>query len=57
MRNCSSAATASAVGVLASLVRAGLAAADREVMRAGGRTIEVVRIRITREGRMTLGES
>ena len=37
--------------VLAGLVRAGLAAAKREVVMAGGKAIEVVRVRITAAGR------
>jgi len=35
---------------IASLVRDGLAATRREPMRAGGRTIEVVRVKITDAG-------
>jgi hypothetical protein len=38
-------------GVLASLVRRGLAAAEREVMMAGAKPFEVVRITITDAGR------
>src|SRR5262249_53152643 len=37
--------------VLASLVRRGFAAAEREVVMAGGKAIEVVRLRITAPGR------
>jgi len=33
------------------LIRAGLAAEEREVMKAGGKPIEVVRIKITEAGR------
>jgi hypothetical protein len=36
--------------VLFSLVRVGVAAAEREVMRSGGKTIEVIRMRITAAG-------
>jgi hypothetical protein len=36
------------------LVRAGLATAERETMKAGGKTIEIVRIRITGAGRDAL---
>jgi hypothetical protein len=43
-------------GVLASLVRCGLAAAEHEVMNAGGKTIEVVRFRITDAGRKAIEE-
>ena len=42
--------------MLAGLVRAGLAAAEREVVNAGGRPVEVVRIRITNDGRKALAE-
>jgi len=38
-------------GVLASLVRRGLAASEREVIVAGGGAVEVVRVRITAAGR------
>jgi hypothetical protein len=37
--------------MLANLVRAGLATAQRQRVRAGGKTIEVVRMRITEAGR------
>jgi len=40
--------------LIAGLVSAGLATARRETMKAGGRTIEVVRIRITAAGRDAL---
>jgi hypothetical protein len=40
--------------MIAGLVRAGLATARRETMRAGGKTAEVVRIRITDAGRQVL---
>jgi hypothetical protein len=38
----------------AGLVCRGLAAAEREVVKAGGKTIEVVRVRITEAGRRAL---
>jgi hypothetical protein len=41
-------------GVLASLVRRRLAVTQREVAMAGGKAIEVVRIRITAAGRMAI---
>jgi hypothetical protein len=41
--------------MLVGLVRSGLAAAEREVMKAGGKAIEVVRLRITAAGRMAIG--
>ncbi len=37
--------------MIAGLVRTGLAAEEREVVKAGGKTIEVVRIKITEAGR------
>jgi hypothetical protein len=40
--------------MIAALVRAGLATARRETMRAGGKTTEVVRIRITDAGRKAI---
>jgi hypothetical protein len=40
--------------MIAGLVHSGLAMARRENMKAGGRTIEVVRIRITGAGRDAL---
>jgi hypothetical protein len=40
--------------MIAGLVREGLATAKRESMKAGGKTIEVVRIRITAAGREAL---
>src|SRR5262249_35524956 len=40
--------------MIAGLVSTGLAAAQRETMRAGGKTSEVVRIRITDAGRQAL---
>jgi hypothetical protein len=40
--------------MIAGLVRAGLAAEERDVMKAGGKTIEVVRIRITEAGRKAI---
>jgi hypothetical protein len=42
--------------VLAGLVRRKLAAAEREVAMAGGKAIEVVRIRITAAGRRAIEE-
>jgi hypothetical protein len=42
-------------GLITDLTGAGLAAADTEPMRAGGRTIEVTRLRITHKGRQALG--
>jgi hypothetical protein len=41
-------------GVLASLVRRGLATAECETMMAGAKPVEVVRIRITDAGRRAL---
>jgi hypothetical protein len=41
--------------MLAGLVRRGLAAAKHEVMKAGGKAIEVVRVRITAAGRRAVG--
>jgi hypothetical protein len=41
--------------VLAGLVRRGLVAAEREVAMAGGKPIEVVRIKITAAGRKAIG--
>jgi hypothetical protein len=41
-------------GVLASLVRHGLAAAEREVVVAGGRAVEVNRMMITDAGRRAI---
>jgi hypothetical protein len=35
--------------VLAGLIAAGLATAEREVVNAGGKTVEVVRVKITAE--------
>jgi hypothetical protein len=43
-------------GVLASLGRRGLAAAEPEVVMAGGKAIEVVRIRITAAERRAIEE-
>jgi hypothetical protein len=42
--------------VLAGLVRAGLAAAKREVAMASGKAVGVVRIRITAAGRRAIEE-
>ena len=44
-------------GMIAGLISSGLAMAQRENMKAGSRSIEVVRIRITGAGRRALGES
>jgi hypothetical protein len=41
-------------GMLGGLVRAGLATAQRQTVKAGGKTIEVVRIRITEAGQDAL---
>ncbi len=41
--------------MLAGLIRAGLATAQRQTARAGGQTIKVVRIRITEAGRHAIG--
>jgi hypothetical protein len=43
--------------MLASLVRTGLATSQRQTVKTGGKTIEVVRIRITDAGRDALEES
>jgi hypothetical protein len=40
--------------MIAGLVPAGFATAQRESIKAGGKTIEVVRIRITDAGRMAI---
>ena len=40
--------------MIAGLVRTGLATAQRETVRAGGQSVEVVRIRITEAGRQAL---
>ena len=42
------------LGVLASLVRRRLATREREVVTAGGKTIEVMRLRITAAGRRAI---
>src|SRR6516225_3208475 len=42
--------------MLAGLVRAGLVATEREVVNVGGRPVDVVRIRITDDGRKALAE-
>ena len=39
------------IDMIAGLVRSGLAAEEFDVMKAGGKTIEIVRIRITEAGR------
>jgi hypothetical protein len=41
-------------GMLSSLVRRGLAATDRQVMMAGSKAVEVVRLRITAVGRRAI---
>ena len=41
-------------GVLASFVRRRLAAREREVVKAGGKTIKVMRLRITAAGRRAI---
>ena len=41
-------------GMIAWLVRSGLATATRGSMKAGGKTVEVVRIRITTAGRRAI---
>ncbi len=43
-------------GMLANLVRRGLATAQRQTAKAGGQTLEVVRFRITDAGREALAE-
>jgi hypothetical protein len=43
--------------LLASLVRAGFATAQRQTVKPGGSTIEVVRIRITEAGREALAQN
>jgi hypothetical protein len=43
------------IGLLATLIRAGLAVATPGVVQAGGRTLSVVRITITEMGRGTVG--
>ncbi len=40
--------------MIAGLVRAGLAAEEHEVMKAGGKTVEVVSIKITEAGRRAI---
>jgi hypothetical protein len=42
-------------GVLGGLVRRRLAAAEHEVVMAGGKAVEVVRIKITAAGRSAIG--
>jgi hypothetical protein len=44
------------VGLLASLIRAGLAVVNPEAVKAGDRTVSVVRVIITDAGRRALGE-
>jgi hypothetical protein len=46
-----------AAELLAELVRDGLAAAESEHMRAGGRSIEVIRLRVTDPGRRAIESS
>jgi hypothetical protein len=43
-------------GMLSNLVRRGFATAHRQTAKAGGQTLEVVRIRITDAGREALAE-
>lgn len=43
--------------VLAELVKAGLAAAGREVVMAGGKSVEVVQVCITAAGRRAIDDS
>jgi hypothetical protein len=43
-------------GVLSSLIRRRLAVTQREVVMAGGKAVEVVRIRITAAGRRAIEE-
>jgi hypothetical protein len=43
-------------GMLAGLVRTGFATAQRQTVKTGGKTMEIVRIRITEAGRDTLDE-
>ena len=43
-------------GVLSSLIRRRLAVAQREVVMAGGKAIEVIRMRITAAGRRAVGD-
>ena len=43
-------------GVLSSLIRRRLAVTQREAVMAGGKAIEVVRLRITAAGRRATGE-
>jgi hypothetical protein len=40
--------------MIAGLVRTGLATAERETIKARGKTIEVVRVRITEAGRKAI---
>jgi hypothetical protein len=42
--------------MISDLVRAGLATAERETMKAGAKPIEVVRVRITDNGRKAIEE-
>jgi hypothetical protein len=44
-------------GMVAGLVRAGLATAQRETVKAGGKSVEVVRIRITDAGRKAIEDA
>jgi hypothetical protein len=45
------------IDMMVELVNAGLASVTGERMVAGGKTIEVTRVRITEEGRRTLGRT
>jgi hypothetical protein len=42
--------------IVGSLVRAGLATAEREIMKAGAKPVEVVRLQITAAGRKAIEE-
>jgi hypothetical protein len=44
------------IGVLASLARRGLATAEHDVMMAGGKAMEVVRVKITEAGLRAIEE-
>jgi acyl-coenzyme A thioesterase PaaI-like protein len=48
---------ASRLGQMVELIRAGLATAQAERVVAGGKTVEVARVRITDAGRRVLAES
>jgi hypothetical protein len=42
--------------MISGLVRAGLATAERETMKAGAKSVEIVRVRITDDGRRAIEE-